>query len=53
MEKQIKYDKILNIFIVKYRGEIDKNDKILIILKLKHRKKQMKMTDICYEEQKY
>ena len=30
-----------------------KNDKILIILKLKYRKKQMKMTDICNEEQKY
>ena len=28
------------------------NDRILIILKLKYRKKQMKMTDICYENNK-
>ena len=32
MEKYIKYDKILNILIIKYREKIDKNNKILIIL---------------------
>ena len=29
MGKQIKYDKILNILIEKYREKIDKNDKII------------------------